>query len=132
MILGVVFRTVQIDGFSPIIPFLFLISLAIFYGVWAVSTLREEKKSKEKLKLWQEWRKNGIAMSKWIEDHYEELYTAPESTIARPELQAMLWKDFDIYGRLVVLDPSIKDDPVFREGREFYASLINVKGDRPS
>ncbi|MBI2062368.1 MAG: hypothetical protein HYT64_01625 [Candidatus Yanofskybacteria bacterium] len=136
---GVLFRPVEISqGLSvvlSILTFWFLVFAALYFMWRAIFGTRssDAKKPDEQLReLRHEWYENGVAIENWLKVHREELYVDLAATLSRSEFQELIWKDFEIYEQLTILDPKLKEDPIFNKGRQFYGSLIRTENKTPS
>lgn len=102
--------------------------LMVMYFAWRIFFGRissnKEKSKEEFTKLKREWLENGTAIADWVRTHLQELNLNLEATISNPEFQELLRKDFEIYEKLVTLDPKLKEDPTVIKGRDFYKFLI--------
>lgn len=111
------------------------ITIIIIFSVLvtiSVALLLRAKRPKEKTKLFREWSENGDAILNWLRAHRDELNRDIKAMISHPEFQKLLWKDFELYSKLIILDPNLKEDPMANEGRIFYGSLIRTESKKPS
>lgn len=133
--MAVAFKPAEIDPHLSLV--IFEVTFAVFVGILVVlfvqhlvSFLRT-KRSEEEIKLFHEWCENGTAISNWLKTRYQELKLNHEATISKPEFQDLLRKDFEIYERLIILDPKLKEDPIANKGRAFYGSLVRTENQKP-
>ncbi len=139
MIMSVVSKPVDIGQGLPMTLIILVLGL-ILALIWTMRVLRMIKGRRrsaeiirlEIIRLIQKWSENGTAILNWVEAHHKELAINKEADLSHPEFQELLWKDFEIYNRLVILDPKLKENPMITKHRNFYGSLIRTENQRPS
>ena len=135
--LVMVFKPVEVSPDLSLIIFIttliiLMVVMVILYIKNLVKVFKEREITLERVKLSREWHKNGKDISNWLKAHCDDLNKNFKATIFHTEFQELLWKDFKIYERLIILDPKLKEDPKLNIGREFYKFLIRTENQKPS
>jgi hypothetical protein len=111
---------------------IFFLAFVVVCFVWGIIFFRGKssnaKKSEEELlKLLREWCENGTALSDWVRTNFQGSNLSWDVLISNPEFQELLQRDFEIYDKIVILDPKLKEDPIVIAGRSFYKSLVRTE-----